>query len=328
MSGEAESGSVEARLGYRAPFDFDGLIRYFARRAVPGVEEAVDGAYRRSLRLPHGPGVVELRNGHGYVAASYWLSDSRDLGSAVERSRALMDLDSDPMAVSEALGHDRLLGPLVRATPGRRVPGHAGEHELAIRAVLGQQVSLRGAATLAARLVAAFGEMLPHPVGAVTHVFPSAARVADADPERLAMPNARRRALLTLARALATGELVLAPEVDRDEARERLLALPGIGPWTTEYVAMRVLRDPDAFLATDLGVRRALERLGHEGRPINALRLAERWRPYRAYALQYLWSSLLLADPRPGRRWPEGAGSSLATRASDGGGVDGVAGRP
>jgi AraC family transcriptional regulator of adaptative response / DNA-3-methyladenine glycosylase II len=301
MSAEAESRSVEVRPRYRAPFDFDGLIRYLARRAVPGVEEVVDGAYRRSLRLPHGPGVVELRSEQGHVAASYRLSDSRDLESAVQRSRALMDLDSDPMAVTKALGQDDLLGPLVRATPGRRVPGHAGEHELAIRAVLGQQVSLRGAATLAARLVAASGEVLDPPVGAVTHVFPSAARIADTDPERLAMPNARRRALLTLARALATGELVLAPDVDRDEARERLLALPGIGPWTTEYIAMRALRDPDAFLAIDLGVRRALERLGHDGRPINALRLAERWRPYRAYALQYLWSSLPPARDGAGR---------------------------
>ena len=292
MSVDAEGRWVEVRLPYRAPCDVEGLIGYLARRAVPGVEEMVDGAYRRSLRLPHGHGVVELRSGRGQVRARYRLSDSRDLDTAVERSRTLMDLDSDPVAVTDALGDDKLIGPLVRAAPGRRVPGHVDEHELAMRAVLGQQVALRSAATLAGRLVAASGDPLECPVGTVTHAFPTAAQIAGTDAERFAMPESRRRALIVLARALATGALVLEPGVDPEEARGRLLALPGIGPWTTEYIAMRALRDPDAFLASDLGVRRALERFGHDGRPINAARLSEHWRPYRAYALQYLWASL------------------------------------
>ncbi|MBV9424347.1 MAG: DNA-3-methyladenine glycosylase 2 family protein, partial [Solirubrobacterales bacterium] len=292
MSVDAEGGWVEVRLPYRAPCDVEGLIGYLARRAVPGVEEMVDGAYRRSLRLPHGHGVVEVRSGREQVRARYWLSDSRDLDTAVERSRTLMDLDSDPVAVTDALGDDELIGPLVRAAPGRRVPGHVDEHELAMRAVLGQQVALRSAATLAGRLVAASGDPLERPVATVTHAFPTAAQIAETDAERFAMPESRRRALLALARALATRAVVLEPGVDPQEARERLLALPGIGPWTTEYIAMRALRDPDAFLASDLGVRRALERFGHDGRPINAARLSEHWRPYRAYALQYLWASL------------------------------------
>lgn len=257
-----------------------------------GVEELADGAYRRSLRLPHGQGMVELRPGEGHVQARFWLADLRDLPAAMQRSRGLLDLDSDPEAVVEALGADPLLGPLVRAAPGRRVPGHVDAHELAVRAVLGQQVSVTGAATLAARLAHAHGEPLERPLGTVTHTFPTAEALSHADPDALPMPATRKRALLGIAAALAGGELVLDPGVDREDALARLRALPGIGPWTASYVAMRALRDPDAFLPTDLGVRHALERLGEDGRPVAAQRLAMRWRPYRAYALQHLWASL------------------------------------
>ena len=287
-----DSGAVALRLPYRAPLDGDGLISFLGLRAVPGVEEVVDGAYRRSLCLPHGVGTLELRPVDGHVHARFWLEDLRDLAAAVQRSRTLLDLDSDPHAVVEALGGDRLLGPLVRAAPGRRVAGHVDGHELAIRAVLGQQVSLAGSATLAGRLVAAYGQPLDRPLGAVTHVFPSAETLAGADPAALAMPGTRRRALLGLSAALADGDLVLDAGADRDAARRRLLALPGIGPWTADYVAMRALRDPDAFLPTDLGVRHALEQLGEDGRAAAAERLAERWRPYRAYAVQHLWARL------------------------------------
>ena len=295
---EQDSGAIALRLPYRAPLDADGLIAFLERRAVPGVEEVEDGAYRRSLRLPHGAGVVELRPVNGHVGARFRLDDLRDLGAAIQRSRGLLDLDSDPEAVAEALGADELLAPLERAAPGRRVAGHVDGPELAVRAVLGQQVSLAGAATLASRLVAAHGEPLERPLGGVRHLFPSAPALAQADPETLAMPVARRRALIGLAAALARGELSLDAGVDRDEARRRLLALRGIGPWTAAYVAMRALRDPDAFLPSDLGVRHALERLGRDGRPAAATRLAERWRPYRAYAVQHLWGRLALHASR------------------------------
>ncbi|HEU4976427.1 MAG TPA: AlkA N-terminal domain-containing protein [Baekduia sp.] len=287
----AGSGAVVLRLPFRAPLDAGGLLAFLAPRAVPGVEEVVDGAYRRSLRLPHGGGVVELRPADDHVRARFWLADLRDLGAAVQRCRALLDLDADPAAVADALGADPLLRPLLAAAPGRRVPGAVDGDELAVRAVLGQQVSVAGAATLAGRLAAAHGEPLAEPVGGVTHRFPAAAALAAADPETLAMPRARRRALLGLAAALAGGEVALDPGADRDETQRCLLALPGIGPWTVAYVAMRVLRDPDAYLPTDLGLRRALERLGCAGDPASALRVAERWRPYRAYALQHLWAA-------------------------------------
>jgi len=303
-----DAGAVVLRLPYRAPLDADGLIGFLGLRAVVGVEQAIDGAFRRSLSLPHGTGVVELRPLDGHVQARYWLADLRDLAAAMQRSKTLLDLDSDPQAVAEALGADALLGPLVRADPGRRVPGHVDGHELAVRAVLGQQVSLAGAATLAARLVSAYGRPLERPLGSVTHVFPSAEALAGADPERLAMPAGRRRTLLALAAALARGEIVLDAGVDRGEARGRLLALPGVGPWTADYIAMRALRDPDAFLASDLGVRHALEQLGQDGRPAAAERLAERWRPYRAYAVQHLWAQLA-ASRRVKRETTNGVGA-------------------
>jgi AraC family transcriptional regulator, regulatory protein of adaptative response / DNA-3-methyladenine glycosylase II len=287
-----DSGCVSLRLPYRAPLDSDGVISFLALRAVPGVEEVLDGAFRRSLCLPHGAGVVELRAADRHVHARYWLEDLRDLAAAMQRSRALLDLDSDPHSVAEVLGDDPLLGVLVRRTPGRRVVGHVDGRELAVRAVLGQQISLRGACTLAGRLVCTYGEPLRRPIGAVTHLFPSAEALAHAAPDRLAMPLARRRALLSLAGALAADELVLDIGADRADARRRLLALPGIGPWTAEYIAMRALRDPDAFLPSDLGVRHALDRLGHDGRPGPAEKLSQRWRPYRAYALFHLWGSL------------------------------------
>ena len=286
-----ESGVVSLRLPYRAPLDATGLIEFLGRRAVAGVEEVHAGAYRRSLRLPHGAGTMELRPAEGHVQARYRLDDLRDLAAAIQRSRALLDLDSDPQAVTDILGGDRILGQAVRREPGRRVPGQVDGGELAVRAVLGQQVSLAGAATLAGRLVAGYGEPLDRSLGGVTHLFPCSETIAEADPERLAMPRARRGALLGLARAVAGGELVLDAGADREDTRQRLLALPGIGPWTAAYVGMRALRDPDAFLPTDLGVRHGLERLGQDGSPAAAARIAESWKPYRAYAVQHLWAA-------------------------------------
>ncbi|HKN92807.1 MAG TPA: AlkA N-terminal domain-containing protein [Thermoleophilaceae bacterium] len=278
------------RLPYRAPLEAEELIAFLGARAVPGVEEVVDGAYRRSLRLPHAPGIVELRPVEGHIRATLHLDDLRDLGPAVQRCRRLFDLDSDPLAIAEHLASDPLIGSLVRAAPGRRVPGHVDAHEQAVRAVLGQQVSLGGAATLAGRLVRTHGETLARPIGTVTHLFPTAEALASAD--IAGMPATRAAAVKTMAAALASGDIDLGAGADRAEAQRRLMALPGIGPWTVSYIAMRALRDPDAFLASDLGIRHALERLGQDASPRAALRLAERWRPYRAAASQHLWSIL------------------------------------
>ncbi len=279
-------------LAARPPFAGAELVAFLARRAVPGVEEVTAaGTYRRSLRLPRAPGTVELRPGAAGVEAVLRLEDPRDRAAALGAVFRLVDLDGDPDAVRAALGDDPVVGPLVRAAPGRRVPGTVDGAELAVRAVLGQQVSLAGAATLAGRLVAAHGEPLPRPLGAVTHRFPAPAALAGADPARLAVPRARAAALLGLGAALADGRVRVDPGADRAEAERALLALPGIGPWTAGYVALRALRDPDAFLPTDLGVRHALTRLGRDGAPRAAAALAASWRPHRASALVHLWAA-------------------------------------
>jgi AraC family transcriptional regulator of adaptative response / DNA-3-methyladenine glycosylase II len=259
---------------------------------VPGVEEVADGVYRRSVRLAHGGGVVEIvACDDGRLQARLQV-DERDRQPAIDASRRLFDLDADPQAIGAALSSDPIIGQLVQMNPGRRVPGISDPDELAIRAVLGQQVSVARAATLAGRLVSDVGEPLEHPVGGVTHLFPTAAAIAAVDPARLAMPASRQRAVTGLATALASGEIELDPDGDHELARARLLGLPGIGPWTVEYIAMRALRDSDAFLPTDLGVRHALRRLGLDDGPRQALEHAEGWRPYRAYGLQHLWASL------------------------------------
>lgn len=232
--------------------------------------------------------MVELEPAASRLTARFWLDDDRDRQEAVARVRTLLDLDADLAAVAGVLGADPLLGPLVRARPGLRVPRTVDPNELAVRAVLGQQVSVAGAATLAGRLVAAYGERLADPVGAVTHLFPSAGALAAAEDRELAMPGARRRSLRALTGALADETIVLDPGGDLTQTRGRLLALPGIGPWTADYIAMRALNDSDAFLAGDLALQHALRALGQDSSPKAATKLAERWQPYRAYAFQHL----------------------------------------
>jgi AraC family transcriptional regulator, regulatory protein of adaptative response / DNA-3-methyladenine glycosylase II len=287
----SQAGELALRLPFRAPLDGGALLGWLAARAVPGVEEVDGDVYRRSLRLPRGPGVVELAFEGDCVRCLLWLDDLRDLTPAVQRCRRLLDLDADPGAVAEHLGADALVGPLVRAAPGLRVPGTVDGAELAVRAVLGQQVSVPATRTGAGRLVAEHGEALARPRGAVTALFPAAAALAALDPARLPMPRARAEALVALCRALADGELRLDAGADRVEARRALMALPGIGPWTAGYVAMRALGDPDVFLAEDLGVRHALRRLGGPDDPRRARALAAAWSPWRSYATQQLWQA-------------------------------------
>lgn len=286
-----EFGVVSLRLPFRVPLHGEGLLDFFAERAVPGVEEVRDGRLRRTLRLPHGVGMAELTPREEHVECLLRLGDLRDLAAAVERCRALFDLDADPVAVDEALGRDPVLARLVGRAPGRRVPGAVDGAELAVRAVLGQQVSLKAARTLAGRLSAALGAPVADPEGGLQRVFPTVEAVAEAPPTLLPMPAGRRHAVQTLARTLADGRLALDPGADGDEVRRRLLELPGIGPWTGEYIAMRALRDADAFPVGDHGVTSALVALGEAGGRRAIARLAERWRPWRAYAVQHLWTA-------------------------------------
>jgi AraC family transcriptional regulator, regulatory protein of adaptative response / DNA-3-methyladenine glycosylase II len=284
--------ALRVELPYRAPLDLDAVLRFLGERAVAGVEDYADGVYARSLRLPGGPGVVALSAGDGHVRCVLRLTDPADAGPAVQRCRELLDLDADPAAVRSALGDDPVLGPLVRAAPGLRVPGHVDGAEMAVRAVLGQQISVPAARTLAGRLTARYGTPLPAAHGRVDRLFPTPAALRTAE---VGMPASRLRALRELAAALDDG-LELHPGVDRAAAERRLLALPGIGPWTASYLALRALRDPDVFLPTDVGVRHALTRLGRPADPASAAALAEAWRPWRSYGLVHLWHSLARKD--------------------------------
>jgi AraC family transcriptional regulator of adaptative response / DNA-3-methyladenine glycosylase II len=305
------TGQLHLRLAVRTPYDATGLLAFLAARAVPGIEASGPGSYARTLTLPYGPGLVDVRPDDvlepgrtALVSASFWLHDLRDTSAAVERVRRLLDADCDPVAVAGTLGADPILAADVAATPGIRVPGHVDGVELAVRAVLGQQVSVAAARTAAHRLTVEYGEALEVPAEAaaplgLNRLFPDPATLAGVDPERLPMPRSRARALITLCAALAGGELDLDRGGDRDDARRRLLALPGIGPWTADYIAMRALGHPDVLMTTDLGVRQALARRGVAD--ADATTVGEAWRPWRSYAQHYLWRSLG-ADPTKEQR--------------------------
>ncbi|MFJ1759652.1 AlkA N-terminal domain-containing protein [Amycolatopsis sp. NPDC088138] len=286
----AAGAAIPLRLPYRRPLCPDNLFGHLVATGVPGVEEWRDGAYRRTLRLPHGHGVVALRPEDGHIACRLTLTDLRDLPAATSRCRRLLDLDADPVAVDDQLATDPLLAPLVAAAPGRRVPRTVDGAEFAVRAVLGQQVSTAAARTHAARIVVAHGTPVEDPEGGLTHLFPSPEALAELDPETLAMPRSRRRTLLGLVEALTGGGLDLGAGSDWAGTRAALSALPGFGPWTVESIAMRALGDPDAFLPTDLGIKYAAETLGLGGQAAIVSRSAA-WRPWRAYATQHLWAT-------------------------------------
>ncbi|MFF3541936.1 AlkA N-terminal domain-containing protein [Streptomyces platensis] len=284
-------GVLALRLPFRQPLNPDNLFGHLAATAVPGVEEWRDGAYRRTLNLPYGHGIVALSPRPDHIDCRLSLTDLRDLAGAIARCRRMLDLDADPEAVDGLLREDPRLAPLVDKAPGRRVPRTVDADEFAVRAVLGQQVSTAAARTHAGRLVRAHGEQVDDPDGGLSHLFPSAAALAGLDPEQLAMPRTRRATLTGVIAALVSGALQLGVGSDRDAARAQLGALPGIGPWTVECIAMRALGDPDAFTPTDLGLRRAAAGLGLPHTPAALIRHSALWRPWRAYAVQYLWAT-------------------------------------
>jgi AraC family transcriptional regulator of adaptative response / DNA-3-methyladenine glycosylase II len=349
-------GALTLRLTYRTPFDFAALLGWFGDRAIPGVDEVAgigrDLVYRRALRLPHGTGQVELRDDEsvGVVHARLVIDDLRDVAVAVRRCRDLLDLDADPAQVDAVLAGDPALAPLVAARPGLRVPGAVDGFEIAVRAVLGQQISVAAARTMAARLVqrfaavelAAEAALVPEaavsafggsatasgsasvstpatatgpepesgsaanpdttaPAGhfvdkkADLNPFPRPETLADGDYEGLGLTRRTAATLRALAAAVASGDLTLDRGVDRTEARAKLLAVPGIGPWTADYIALRVFGDPDAFPVGDLIVRRQAERRGLPGAEKALLAHAEAWRPWRAYAALHLWAGA--SDP-------------------------------
>ncbi|HWH14991.1 MAG TPA: AlkA N-terminal domain-containing protein [Miltoncostaeaceae bacterium] len=291
-AGGPASGHLALRIAYRPPLDMEALLGFLAPRAVAGVEEVVGGVYRRVAGTAAGPRVVTLRPepARRAVVLEAPADAHAEVAALAARARRLLDLDADPLAVAEALGADPLLGPRVRVRPGLRVPGAWDPFEGAVRAVLGQQVSVAAATGLAGRLAARAGAPLAAPDGGLRRAFPDPAAVAAADLDRLGLTAGRARALRTLAERVRDGALVLDPARDPADVREELLAIPGVGPWTADYVALRALRDPDAFPDGDLGVRRAL---GDGDGPCTAAAARERaaaWRPWRAYATLHLWT--------------------------------------
>jgi AraC family transcriptional regulator of adaptative response / DNA-3-methyladenine glycosylase II len=287
------TGAIQLRLAYRRPADLSSLLDFLAARAVPGIEEVDGRTYRRSLVLPHATGVVELTPDDGYLAATLRLADHRDLAAAVARCRRLFDLDADSAGIDLALSADEILAPLVARSPGRRLPRAADGTELAVRAVLGQQVSVAAARSIAGRLVMEYGKPLDATIGGVTHAFPTAEALAEIDPAAFPMPRTRQRTLHELVSRLADGRMRIDAGVDWDETERKLLEVPGIGPWTAGYIRMRALGDPDVFLATDLGVRQGMARAGLAfDEPRAAEAAADRWRPWRSYAQLHIWSLL------------------------------------
>jgi AraC family transcriptional regulator of adaptative response / DNA-3-methyladenine glycosylase II len=299
-------GWLTLRLAARAPYEAAEVLLFLGAHAAPGLEEWDGTTFSRVLDLPHGPAVVRLSpaaDGSAAVTARLHLAELRDLGVAVSRCRRMLDLDADPAAVDDVLGADPALAALVAGAPGRRVPASPDADELAVRAVLGQQVSVAGARTLTARLLTAAGTPLDEPVGTLTHAFPRASVLADADLSAVGLTGSRRRTVHALAAALADGSVALDAGADREEAGRALLAVPGIGPWTAALVALRGLADPDVWLPGDLALRRALAALGSTDSDA-----ATRWRPWRSYAVLHLWAlavpSLFTRPTTPHTRGP------------------------
>jgi AraC family transcriptional regulator, regulatory protein of adaptative response / DNA-3-methyladenine glycosylase II len=253
------------------PFDGESVLAFLSARAVSGVEAVTGGSYRRNVSLKNGAGVVSVRPGRAGIHVEMELDDAADAEEAAAACRRLFDVEADPVAIAAVLEADPLLRPLVMRRPGLRVPGAVDGFELAVRAIVGQQVSVAGARTVLGRMVERYGG------------WPTAAVLAESDPAGFPFPRARGIALVELGRLVASGAIRL--DADSPDVRAQLLAIPGVGPWTVAYIAMRALGDRDAFPPGDVAVRRALEALGGDPDP-------ERWRPFRSYAVMHLWRSL------------------------------------
>ncbi|MFN0148695.1 MAG: AlkA N-terminal domain-containing protein [Dehalococcoidia bacterium] len=297
-AGGGAPDALRLRLSYRPPLHWPALAGFLGARASAGVEAVEGSRYLRTARIGRHAGWLAVSPEPGKDALRVELSRSLTpvLMPLLARLRELFDLDAQPRAIEGHLSDDPLLAPIVAATPGLRVPGAFDGFELATRAVLGQQVSVKGATTLSGRFAAAFGEPIESPFAALSHLTPAAERVAAAPIEEvmaIGLPRARAVTLVALARAVAWDGLAIAPSPDPEAAIRRLTAVPGIGDWTAHYVGMRALRWPDAFPHGDLGLKHALD----GATPKEILALGERWRPWRAYATFHLWQSLPTKEP-------------------------------
>ncbi|NVZ70272.1 DNA-3-methyladenine glycosylase family protein [Pseudomonas costantinii] len=286
------------RLAYQPPYDWAAMLGFLSMRAIGGLETVEAGVYRRSISVGGQHGWISVTPGAGsWLEVGVEFPDAAALPEIERRLRNMFDLDAQPQRINAQLGTDPLMAQLIAARPGLRVPGTWDGLELAIRAVLGQQITVVAAIRLAGKLVAQYGQPLETPFADITHVFPTPEVLAAADLATLGMPKARGRTLSCVAKALLDDPDVFEPKASLKDGVARLVALPGIGEWTAQYIAMRQLREPDAFASGDIGLINALAAL--EGGPVSARQLlarAEAWRPLRAYAAQHLWTSLSRGD--------------------------------
>jgi AraC family transcriptional regulator of adaptative response / DNA-3-methyladenine glycosylase II len=285
-SDEQAANQYVFRLRYRQPFHWDGMLAFLSLRAIPGVELVEDGRYRRTIAMDGERGWIEVScdTQNDALIARVQFGNPRSLFSIIERIRAMFDLNADWLSIARSLQADSALATRLASEPGLRVPGCWDGFELAVRAILGQQVSVKGATTLSGRIAAQYGEPF-QAADELTHVFPSAQALVNMKAANAGMPTSRVESIRSLARAVKNGDITFTADTDADELRQRLCAIPGIGPWTAQYVTMRALGQPDAFPTGDLGLLKALELR-------NARELEQRseaWRPWRAYAAMYMW---------------------------------------
>jgi AraC family transcriptional regulator of adaptative response / DNA-3-methyladenine glycosylase II len=288
-------------LPYRPPYDWSGMLGFLGLRAIPGLELVTERSYARVIEFDASVGSIEVTDSPGQSALRVTVRFPRLelLPRIIARIRRAFDLGADPVAISAALARDPALAPLVAARPGLRVPGAWDGLEIAIRAVLGQQITVAAATTLAARLVATLGTGVADrtDVPGLTHTFPSPRRIVFEAVAPLGLPRARAATIAALAAAALADPGLFDARQDLDDAIARFRSLPGIGEWTAQYVAMRVLRESDAFLAADVALQRILAIDGKRPGARELLARAEAWRPWRAYAVLHFWTAEAGAKP-------------------------------
>ena len=291
-----EAGALSVRLPYRPPYDWDAMLSFLRARAIPGVEIVSGDTYRRSIAIGANCGVISVTSADkNRIDVAVRFPDMAALPQIIARVRRVFDLAADPDTIGAHLALDPRLAPLVAARPGLRVPGAWDGFELAVRAIFGQQITVPAATKLLGRLVQAFGDPLPTSMQereGLSHLFPSVVRIAAADLTTLGISGARAMAVTSLAQAIAADPAIFSRGASLEDAILKLRALPGIGEWTAQYIAMRELREPDAFPAADIGLLRAMaDDSGRRPSPSELLTRSERWRPWRAYAALHLWAA-------------------------------------
>lgn len=292
-----EAGALSVHLAYRPPYDWDAMLSFLGARAIPSVETVAGDSYRRTIAIGANSGVISAAPAAKHrIDVRVRFPDMAALPQIIARVRRVFDLAADPDTIAAHLSHDPVLAPLVAARPGLRVPGAWDGFELAVRAIFGQQITVPAATTLLGKLVQAFGAPLTPAIRegeGLSHLFPSAARIAKANLTTLGMPGARAMAVTSLARAISDDPAIFSRGASLEDAIVKLRALPGIGEWTAQYIAMRELREPDAFPVADIGLLRAMaDRCGRRPSPSELLSYSERWRPWRAYAALHLWAGV------------------------------------